>query len=196
MSDKTCDFCERTACGFCSNCGAAHCEQVHALEIPDRHPLDKGETGLVCPRCAPLIVRAFIGTGTGAADKLADLALSFILATWDRAYQPRLQAEPAEPPPTDPETGLRTCDLVLKTPFCPDCGKVAKATLETKPAQSLLDVDEETGHANWNGQTEDEGYESETNKGPHGRPMLVCEDEHEWEDGEGLKERPKAEGKT
>lgn len=51
MADPACEYCHVVCCGFCSNCGVAHCD-AHALEIPEDHALDSGETGLICPDCA------------------------------------------------------------------------------------------------------------------------------------------------
>ncbi len=64
---------------------------------------------------------------------------------------------------------------------CPDCGKLANGTLETIPALALLLItDEDTGEADYAGETEICWNDQTTHRGSDGRCFLACHNGHTW----------------
>jgi hypothetical protein len=64
--------------------------------------------------------------------------------------------------------------------MCPRCGALAKGTLETVPGLALLDVDPDTGDAQYAGWTDIWWDDQKSVRDSKGHCMLACENGHEW----------------
>lgn len=65
-------------------------------------------------------------------------------------------------------------------PACPQCGQPPKGTIERLLGLALLDVDEETGSAQYGGETELWWDSQKSVRDKQGRVTLVCANDHEW----------------
>jgi hypothetical protein len=62
---------------------------------------------------------------------------------------------------------------------CPECGELARGTVEIVPAVSLLSFDED-GEAEYTGETETVGDNQEAVQDKSGRWQLECRNGHQW----------------
>jgi hypothetical protein len=62
----------------------------------------------------------------------------------------------------------------------PRCGKLAMGTLETLPGLAVLDIDPDTGEAQYGGWTDIWWDAQKSVHDSNGRCLLACKNAHEW----------------
>jgi copper chaperone CopZ len=63
---------------------------------------------------------------------------------------------------------------------CPVCGKLARGTVETVKGVALMEIDPDTGEADYKGYTEIWWDEQMSDGDSEGRYILICDEGHDW----------------